>query len=58
MHDIPYVSTKKTSPEVVSTMTRICTSVKRLVPEQVPCGLQVGLVIFFFQRLLPRIGYL
>lgn len=41
MHDVPYVSAKKTSPETVSTMTRICTSVKRLVPEQVPCGLQI-----------------
>lgn len=45
MYDIPYVPTKEISPEIVSTMTRICTSVKRLVPEQVPCGLQVGLVI-------------
>jgi len=42
MHDIPYMPAKEIGPEIVSSMTRICTAVRQLVPEHVPCGLQVG----------------
>lgn len=42
MHDIPYVHGNEIGPEIVSMMTRICTSVRQLVPEHIPCGLQVG----------------
>lgn len=41
MHDVPYVPAKEISPEIVSMMTRICTSVRQLIPEYIPCGLQV-----------------
>ncbi|XP_050439765.1 uncharacterized protein F13E9.13, mitochondrial [Adelges cooleyi] len=41
MHDIPYVLADKIGPEIVSMMTRICTSVRQIVPENIPCGLQI-----------------
>ncbi|XP_025422249.1 uncharacterized protein F13E9.13, mitochondrial [Sipha flava] len=41
MHDIPYVPGNKIGPEIVSMMTRVCTSVRQLVPENIPCGLQI-----------------
>lgn len=41
MHDIPYIKAKETGPEVVSMMTKICSSVRQLVPEHISCGLQV-----------------
>lgn len=41
MHDIPYMPAKEIGPEIVSSMTRICTAVRQLVPEHVPCGLQI-----------------
>lgn len=42
MHDIPYVPAKEVGPEIVSMMTKICSSVRQLVPVHIPCGLQVG----------------
>lgn len=42
MHDIPYMPAKKIGPEIVSSMTRVCIAVRQLVPEHIPCGLQVG----------------
>lgn len=44
MHDIPYVSAEKISPEIVSMMTRICTAVRQLIPDYIPCGLQVSML--------------
>lgn len=41
MHDIPYIPAKEIGPEVVSMMTKVCVSVRQLVPEHIPCGLQV-----------------
>lgn len=29
------------SPEIVSMMTKICVSIRQIIPEDVPCGLQV-----------------
>ncbi|XP_012139290.2 uncharacterized protein F13E9.13, mitochondrial isoform X2 [Megachile rotundata] len=40
MHDIPYVRPKDISPETTAFMTRICTEVKRTLPE-IPCGIQI-----------------
>lgn len=45
MHDIPYVRAKDVSPEIISMMTRICVSIRQIVPEHIPCGLQVGLCL-------------
>lgn len=42
MHDIPYIQSKHFTPETVATMTRICTEIRRIVPETVPCGVQVN----------------
>ncbi|KAL5235782.1 hypothetical protein ACI65C_003192 [Semiaphis heraclei] len=41
MHDIPYMPAKKIGPEIVSSMTRVCIAVRQLVPEHIPCGLQI-----------------
>lgn len=53
MHDIPYVHAKEIGPEVVSMMTRICSSVRQLTPEHIPCGLQVcsNFIILFTSSL-------
>ena len=40
MFDIPYVRGKDSGPEVTAIMTRICTEVKKCVPE-IPVGVQV-----------------
>ncbi|KAG7207871.1 hypothetical protein KM043_009468 [Ampulex compressa] len=39
MHDIPYV--KHSLPEVTAMMTKVCTEVKRILPESIPCGIQI-----------------
>ncbi|RZC35007.1 F13E9.13, mitochondrial, partial [Asbolus verrucosus] len=41
MHDVPYIQSKHFNPEIVATMTRICTEIKRIVPKNLPCGVQV-----------------
>lgn len=45
MFDRPYVSkdaaTRFASPEITATMTRICTEIRRMVPVEIPCGVQV-----------------
>ncbi|CAH1113185.1 unnamed protein product [Psylliodes chrysocephalus] len=41
MHDIPYIQSKYFGPEVTSTMTRICTEIRKLIPETKPFGVQV-----------------
>ena len=48
MHDVPYVKAP-IGPEIISSMTRICSEVKQVLPN-IPCGLQVylfkGLLIY------------
>ncbi|XP_054009445.1 uncharacterized protein F13E9.13, mitochondrial isoform X1 [Hylaeus anthracinus] len=41
MHDVPYVRSKDLSPETVSMMTRVCIEIKRILPENIPCGIQI-----------------
>nr|XP_034184923.1 uncharacterized protein F13E9.13, mitochondrial isoform X1 [Osmia lignaria] len=41
MHDIPYVGPKDISPETTAFMTRICTEIKRALPDNLPCGVQI-----------------
>lgn len=41
MHDVPYVRHKDLTPEVTSTMTKICTEVRNIVPRDIPCGIQI-----------------
>ncbi|EFN85338.1 Uncharacterized protein F13E9.13, mitochondrial [Harpegnathos saltator] len=41
MHDIPYVKKKDLSPEIVTLMTRICTEVRKVVPGNTVCGVQI-----------------
>lgn len=41
MHDVPYVKQKDLSPEIVSMMTRICTEIRKVTPQNVACGIQV-----------------
>lgn len=41
MHDTPYVQSRHLGPETTAMMTRICTEIRKLAPESIPCGLQV-----------------
>ncbi|XP_076236385.1 uncharacterized protein F13E9.13, mitochondrial [Calliopsis andreniformis] len=41
MHDIPYIQSKNSSPETTSMMTRICTEIRKILPENIPCGVQI-----------------
>ncbi|XP_011877259.1 PREDICTED: uncharacterized protein F13E9.13, mitochondrial [Vollenhovia emeryi] len=41
MHDVPYIKRKDISPEVTAVMTRICTEVRKIAPQNIPCGVQI-----------------
>nr|XP_022908355.1 uncharacterized protein F13E9.13, mitochondrial-like [Onthophagus taurus]XP_022908356.1 uncharacterized protein F13E9.13, mitochondrial-like [Onthophagus taurus] len=41
MHDIPYVQSKRFKPETVAVMTRITTEIKKIIGQNMPCGIQV-----------------
>nr|XP_031825953.1 uncharacterized protein F13E9.13, mitochondrial isoform X1 [Nomia melanderi] len=41
MHDIPYVKAKNLTPETTAMMTRVCTEIKKIVPDNIPCGVQI-----------------
>ncbi|CAK9827115.1 Uncharacterized protein F13E9.13, mitochondrial [Anthophora retusa] len=41
MHDIPYLKPKDVTPETTSIMTRVCTEIKHVLPEHIPCGIQI-----------------
>ncbi|RWS11261.1 hypothetical protein B4U79_02167, partial [Dinothrombium tinctorium] len=40
MHDLPYVTADKCTPEVVAVMTRVCREVKQVMGDT-PCGVQI-----------------
>ncbi|OTF76284.1 BtpA domain containing protein [Euroglyphus maynei] len=40
MFDRPYLKSDA-GPEITATMTRVCNEVRRIVPEQIPCGVQI-----------------
>lgn len=40
MHDIPYIQNEMIGPEVIASMTRIATEVKKIV-SKTPCGIQI-----------------
>nr|XP_029732831.1 uncharacterized protein F13E9.13, mitochondrial isoform X2 [Aedes albopictus] len=41
MHDVPYVQKRYFGPETVACMTKIATSIKGAVADNIPCGIQV-----------------
>ncbi|KAL5292069.1 hypothetical protein ACFFRR_011082 [Megaselia abdita] len=41
MHDVPYVQDKSLGPEIVSSMTRIASEIKKVLQPNTPCGIQV-----------------
>ncbi|RLU26263.1 hypothetical protein DMN91_000056 [Ooceraea biroi] len=41
MHDVPYVKQKDLSPEIISMMTRICTEIRKVAPQNIACGIQI-----------------
>ncbi|XP_019882811.1 uncharacterized protein F13E9.13, mitochondrial isoform X3 [Camponotus floridanus] len=41
MHDIPYVRQRDLSPEITTMMTRICSEVRKVVPQNIACGVQI-----------------
>ncbi|CAM1310170.1 Uncharacterised protein g5370 [Pycnogonum litorale] len=41
MNDLPYVQASKIGPEIVSSMTRICSEIRKVLPFPYPCGVQL-----------------
>jgi predicted TIM-barrel enzyme len=41
MHDTPYVQDKNIGPEIVASMTAVALEIKRIVPKELPIGIQV-----------------
>ncbi|KAI2801158.1 hypothetical protein BLOT_011734 [Blomia tropicalis] len=41
MFDIPYVQTKDSGPETTAIITRIATEIRKIVPQNIPCGVQI-----------------
>ncbi|CAH1187756.1 unnamed protein product [Phyllotreta striolata] len=41
MHDIPYIQSKHFGPELTASMTRVCTEIKKIVPQNKPIGVQI-----------------
>ncbi|XP_066597094.1 uncharacterized protein F13E9.13, mitochondrial isoform X2 [Prorops nasuta] len=41
MHDVPYIRSKDLMPETTAMMTRICTEIRKTLPNCMPCGVQV-----------------
>lgn len=41
MHDVPYVCGNRIGWEIVSSMTRICSEIKKLLSLRTPCGIQI-----------------
>lgn len=41
MHDVPYVQSKDLSPDTTAMMSRVCTEIRRMMPESIPCGVQI-----------------
>lgn len=41
MNDIPYLRPQHITPETVSIMTRVCSEVRKIIPTQIPCGVQI-----------------
>lgn len=52
MHDVPYVKSNELGPETVSFMTRICAEVRKILPNTVPCGVQVNNISSLFKNKL------
>jgi predicted TIM-barrel enzyme len=42
MNDIPYLRPQHITPETVAVMTKVCSKVREIVPEQKPLGVQVS----------------
>nr|CAI5866336.1 unnamed protein product [Callosobruchus analis] len=41
MHDVPYIQSKHFGPEITATMSRVCSEMRRIIPDSVPFGVQV-----------------
>lgn len=41
MHDVPYVQDKHIGAEIVSSMTRLCIEIRKILPPRLPCGVQI-----------------
>ena len=50
MHDIPYVRPKDLTPEITTMMTRICTEIRKILSENIPCGIQVQINEFITEN--------
>lgn len=41
MHDVPYIQNKNLGPEITACMTRVATEIRKIIPADTPCGLQI-----------------
>lgn len=41
MHDIPYIQSSKFQPETVACLSRVCSELRKIIPSNIPCGIQV-----------------
>ncbi|XP_076377482.1 uncharacterized protein F13E9.13, mitochondrial isoform X2 [Megalopta genalis] len=41
MNDVPYVKAGDVLPETTAMMTRICTEIRKALPDNLPCGVQI-----------------
>lgn len=57
MNDVPYVQAKHLQPETTAVMTRICMEVKKIIKNNIPCGVQVSHYIQAFNDYLLYIRF-
>lgn len=41
MHDVPYIQSKNFGPEIVATLSAVASEMRKLVPKNLPLGIQV-----------------
>ncbi|XP_034254771.1 uncharacterized protein F13E9.13, mitochondrial isoform X2 [Thrips palmi] len=41
MNDIPYVRRQHLTPETAAVMTRVSSEIRKIVPQKIPCGVQI-----------------
>ncbi|CAH1992479.1 unnamed protein product [Acanthoscelides obtectus] len=41
MHDVPYVQSKHFGPEIPAAMSRVCSEMRKIIPDSTPFGVQI-----------------
>lgn len=55
MHDIPYVKSNHYEPEIIASMTRLCTEIKEILPKTTSCGIQVMILNMITEELVKKL---